>query len=369
MYFYAVVWVIFTLVSLSFLAYLYLFIDGHKYLITRDIRDSDTDHTETKVTVIIPFRDATEELLAWLNAFERVKLANRAEVILINDGSINSLLKLRNRIRMYPNVRLIDRFHLGKKMAIEYGVSIASSELIVCTDADTIPQINWLAGMLRCFEGTHVQMVCGRVAPLRGLWLASLDFLALMAAGEVLIKKHLPVMCSGSNMAFRKEAFKSVEGLKGYHHFRSGDDVLLLHKIKARYGAAAISICDFKHAHVATHMPSNLGTFLSQRQRWGGKTFYYRDRFSVLLAAVVLICAVMTYGIFLVAWPDSTRVSIAAVLVGLKIATDLRLILTYARAVCARIAYRELVGAVLVYPLYVGFTFLRILVNPNPRWK
>ncbi len=369
MYFYPVVWVIFTLTFIFFGTYLYLFFNGHKYLTIRDINKPDITRSEAKVTVIIPFRDATEELLNWLNAFEKVKLASLAEVLLINDGSINSLLKLRNRIRMYPNVRLLDRFHQGKKKAIEYGVSIASSELIVCTDADTIPHTNWLAGILHCFENTNVQMVCGRVAPLGGLWLASIDFLALMAAGEILIKKHLPVMCSGSNMAFRKEAFEAVEGFRGYHHFRSGDDVLLLHKIKSHYGTSAIAVCDIDLSYVSTEMPSTLGKFLGQRHRWGGKTFYYRDGFSVFLATVVLVCAVMTYGIFLIVWQNTILTILAALLVGSKIYTDTRLIKTYAKVVHVAVSYKDLVRAVLVYPFYIGFTFLRILVNPNPRWK
>lgn len=363
------IWAIFTIAVISFGYYVYLFYDGFRYLTIRGIDDSMIDLSEAKVTVIIPFRDATEELLIWLSAFEKVKYASLAEVLLINDGSINSLTKLRKRIVQHPNVRLIDRHHQGKKRAIEYGVSMASSHLIVCTDADTIPHANWLAGILLCFKDRHIQMVCGRVAPKGGFWLAQIDFMALMAAGEVLIKKQKPVMCSGSHMAFRKTAFEAVEGYNRYHHFRSGDDVLLLHKMKSFYGSRAVAFNDYESSHVSTDMPNTFGRLLIQRRRWGGKTLYYRDGLSVALAAVVLVCAVLTYPLFLMAWPDPLLFGFASVVVGSKIFIDVSLIRTYAKILDASLSLRELALAVMIYPFYIGFIFLLILVNPNPRWS
>lgn len=368
LYFYFVEWAIFTLSALSFVIYLHLFFKGSKYLTKRDLDESFIRTVSAKVTIIIPFRDATEELIRWLSSFEKVKFAEDAEVLLINDGSVNSLIKLRKRVHLYPNVRLIDRSHQGKKKAIEYGVSIASHDIILCTDADTVPEVHWVAGHLSCFSDQNVQMVCGRVAPLNGHWFGNIDFLALMAAGEVLIRKQRPVMCSGCNLAFRKEAFAAVNGYSGFHHFRSGDDVVLLHKIKTRFGSRAIAVNDFEASHVRTDMPETFMRLVNQRQRWGGKAIYYRDRFSLMLGVVVLICALMSYGLFVLVWPNPYLVSASAVLVGLKIAADASLISTYARVVGLHVPVRHLIWASALYPMYMGITFLRILVNPNPRW-
>lgn len=361
-------WIVFSITVIAFGWYLYLFLNGSKYLKSRDIDTLQIPLSSTKVTIIIPFRDATEELLLWLNAFEKVKYAENAEVLLINDGSVNSLLKLRKRVPLYPNVRLIDRSHQGKKKAIEVGVNLASHDIIICTDADTVPQLNWIAGILACFTSEQVQMVCGRVIPSEGYWLAQIDFLALMAASEVLIKKKLPVMCSGSHMAFRKSAFKSVEGYTGYWHFKSGDDVILLHKIKNHFGSKSIGFNDFAQACVQTPMPDTVGRFLSQRQRWGGKAVYYRDGFSIALAVVVLICALMTYGSFPAFWHNAWALGISVILIAVKILTDVVLIKSYANELSVPVKSTQLALAVLLYPAYIAIVFVRILLNPNPRW-
>ncbi|MCX8147768.1 glycosyltransferase [Thermaurantimonas aggregans] len=342
--------------------------NGKKYLKSRDIDNYSNFSGSTKVTIVIPFRDATEELLLWLNAFEKVKYAENAEILLINDGSVNSLLKLRKRVPLYPNVRLIDRSHQGKKKAIEVGVKLASNDIIICTDADTVPQQNWIAGILACFDSEQVQMVCGRVVPSRGYWLAQIDFLALMAASEVLIKKKLPVMCSGSHMAFRKSAFKAVEGYTGYWHFKSGDDVILLHKIKAHFGGQSIVFNDFFKANVLTAMPDSVGRFLIQRQRWGGKAVYYRDTFSKALAFTVLYCAIMTYASFPIFWNSAFALGISAALISIKILTDVILIKAYANESDVSLKTSQLTLAVLLYPVYIAIVFVRILLNPNPRW-
>lgn len=361
-------WVIFSISVLAFGFYLYLFLNGSQYLKSRDINDLPTPTAGTKVTIVIPFRDATEELLLWLNAFEKVKYAENAEVLLINDGSVNSMIKLRKRIPLYPNVRLIDRSHQGKKKAIEVGVSMASHEIIICTDADTVPQHNWIAGLLACFASEQVQMVCGRVVPSGGYWLAQIDFLALMAASEVLIKKKLPVMCSGSHMAFRRQAFKAVEGYTGHFHYKSGDDVILLHKIKAHFGSQSIGFNDFLHAGVFTPMPESPGRFLSQRQRWGGKAVYYRDAFAVVLSVVVLFCALMSYASFPLFWRNPWALGLSILLIAGKILTDVLLIRTYAHELNVPLKPTQLALAVLLYPAYIAIIFVRILLNPNPRW-
>jgi cellulose synthase/poly-beta-1,6-N-acetylglucosamine synthase-like glycosyltransferase len=361
--------ILFAILLLPFAYYINLFANAWKFLNTKEIKKSILP-TGTKVTVIVPFKDATEQLLVWLASFENLPLADQVEVLLINDGSVNSLMKLRKKLASdgKKNIKLVDRIHRGKKSSIEYGVSIARGEIIICTDADTRPGRCWIEGILETFSDENIQMVCGRVAPANGQWFAAIDFMALMAAGEVLIKKQKPVMCSGSHMAFRRGAFMDVNGYKGYHHFASGDDVILLYKIKEKFGPESIGFNDYRESYVVTDMPISLGQLLSQRQRWGGKAIYYRDVFSLLLSVLVLYCSLMTYGIFFIAIPSVPLVLMALVIVLTKAWVDVRIIYKYAREVHHPVKPWQVAAATLLYPIFMAIVFLRILVNPNPRW-
>lgn len=360
----------FAFLLLPFAYYISLFADAGLFLKTKNPEEKLQFPPDTKITVIIPFKDATEQLLAWLVSFENLPLSDYVEVLLINDGSINSLLKLRRKLAgdHKKNIKLIDRIHKGKKNAIEYGVSIANGDIIICTDADTLPKRFWIEGILHSFLNKNIQMVCGRVAPANGHWFAAIDFMALMAAGEVLIKKQKPVMCSGSHMAFKRKAFIDVNGYKGYHHFASGDDVILLHKIKEKFGPESIGFNDYKDAFVTTDVPYSISELLAQRQRWGGKTVYYRDRFSLLLAVLVLYCSLMTYGVFFLAIPSISLILISLAIVAAKVWVDVRIISKYSSEVDYPIKIWQLAVAVVMYPVFIAVVFLLILVNPNPRW-
>ena len=42
-------------------------------------------------------------------------------------------------------------------------------------------------------------------------------------------------MCNGANLAYEKKAFNEVSGFEGIDHIASGDDMLLMHKIRKKY--------------------------------------------------------------------------------------------------------------------------------------
>ncbi len=78
-------------------------------------------------------------------------------------------------------------------------------------------------------------------------------------------------MCSGANLAYRKEAFQQVGGYKGNESVLSGDDTFLLRKINHYYGNSSIRYLPFRENLVKTQASPDWKGLIEQRARWANK--------------------------------------------------------------------------------------------------
>lgn len=84
-------------------------------------------------------------------------------------------------------------------------------------------------------------------------------------------------MCNGANLAYTKQAFEAVNGFHGIDGIASGDDMLLMHKIKQAF-PAGISYLKSKDVIVQTAPMHSLSDFMNQRIRWASKSDKYNDK-------------------------------------------------------------------------------------------
>jgi len=68
-----------------------------------------------------------------------------------------------------------------------------------------------------------------------------------------------------------------VNGFSGIDNIASGDDMLLMHKLKKNY-PGRIHYLKAKEAIVTSQPMKTWKEFFNQRIRWASKTFYYKDR-------------------------------------------------------------------------------------------
>ena len=78
-------------------------------------------------------------------------------------------------------------------------------------------------------------------------------------------------------MCYSKEAFESVGKFSGIDHLPSGDDMLLMHKMKKSY-PGKIGYVYAQDAVVSTAPSATLGLFIQQRIRWASKASGYQDK-------------------------------------------------------------------------------------------
>ncbi|PZR27261.1 MAG: glycosyl transferase [Citrobacter freundii] len=244
-----------------------------------------------KISVIIAARNEEKNITDLLHSLQQQTYPSELfEIILVDDHSTDATVRV---ARLYDNVRILsleggDSINSHKKKAIGLGISAATGDLIVTTDADCVPPPAWLETIAAFKQETNAVFIA---APVSFFCDASLlqtfqamDFMVLQGiTGAAVFRRHL-AMSNGANLAYERKVFYEVNGFKDIDHIASGDDMLLMHKIATKY-PARIHYLKSTAAIVPTSPMITWKAFLNQRIRWASKATQYNDRriFPVLL--------------------------------------------------------------------------------------
>ncbi len=197
------------------------------------------------------------------------------EVIVADDRSTDGTFAILGGLgASWPGLRMIriERTPDGvspKKHALAAAIAAATGDIILQTDADCAVPAGWISGMVRAFE-PGVGFVAG-IAPYRedpGLLNSFVrhEYLWNAALVSASIALGHGTHASGRNMGFRRDIFARLGGYGEFAGVLSGDDTLLLHRIR-RSGLAAAAVMPSPATHVTTDAPATFGAFLRQRVR------------------------------------------------------------------------------------------------------
>ena len=219
------------------------------------------------------------------------------EIIVVDDHSTDDTPQLVAQLaQLYPQIQLIQlkdfldghATNSFKKKAIEIAVEKSKGSWIVTTDADCLVPPNWLQYYNTFITAVQPVFVAAPVMFTNNRRFSGifqlLDFLSLQGITAAAVSAGSHSMCNGANLAYSKQAFEAVGKFKGIDHLASGDDMLLMHKMKQQYqNRLAYLYSDEMIVHTAP-MP-NWGSFIQQRIRWASKADSYKDQkiFLVLL--------------------------------------------------------------------------------------
>lgn len=274
-----------------------------------------------RLSVIIPARNEEANIRACLNSILNQSYPGHLfEVIVIDDHSTDDTAAI---VQEYTNenIRLIKLsdyietkpVNAYKKRAIEIGISNATGELIVTTDADCIVPPNWLQTIAAFYTATNAAFIAMPVVYNSNKnfleIFQSLDFMTLQGITGASVYKRMHSMCNGANLAYTKKAFEEVNGFKGIDNIASGDDMLLMHKIYKKY-PAKVFFLKSAEVIVQTAPMQTLKNFFNQRIRWASKADKYDDKriftvlllvylFNVLLVLMPVVALLKNYQLFL----------------------------------------------------------------------
>lgn len=255
-----------------------------------------------KFSVIIPARNEEENIANCLQSvLQQNYPSSLFEVIVIDDYSTDATGSIVQQFqRANTNLRLIDLqneledgvINSYKKKAIEFAISRSNGDFIVTTDADCVVQKNWLLNFASFIQQTQSVFVAAPVAFIRTKTVLStfqyLDFMTLQGITAASVSAGFHSMCNGANLCYKKSVFLEVGGFKNIDNIASGDDMLLMNKIKMAH-PENIGYLFSKDAIVETVAMPTWKSFINQRIRWASKADKYEDKTIFFVLALVYV--------------------------------------------------------------------------------
>jgi cellulose synthase/poly-beta-1,6-N-acetylglucosamine synthase-like glycosyltransferase len=170
--------------------------------------------------------------------------------------------------------------HLSpKKHALARGLALARGEILITTDGDCRFSPGWVSSLVSQFT-PDTGLVTGLTIFDRGrpepFWqrMQQLDYLShsFLAAGA--IGSGWALNCNGSNLALRREAFIEAGGYGPIGPMITGDDTLLLQRIKA-LGKWRVKFNSDPAGMVRSWPEETPSQVFNQRLRWGSGGLSY----------------------------------------------------------------------------------------------
>lgn len=263
-------------------------------------KSKETHQAQTKFSIVIPARNEEKNIEKCLHSIIQQNYPQHLfEVIVVDDHSTDNtssvvelfqktnqniyLLKLKEDL----GEKIINAY---KKKAIEIAINNAKGDWIITTDADCLLHKDWLKLYDEFIITNDVVFVAAPVMYTKTKTILSLfqfiDFMALQATTAATVAAGFHTMCNGANLAYNKKVFVEVDGFRGIDNIASGDDMLLMNKIKKIY-PSKIGYLYHKNAMVITEPMPTWKAFFNQRIRWASKTDSYKDK--TLLPVLLLV--------------------------------------------------------------------------------
>ncbi len=119
------------------------------------------DQRPPLISVVIPACDASKGLGACLDALERQTVPRqRYEIIVVHDGPVDATIET---AADRQGVASLSQPHKGAAAARNLGAKHARGDILLFTDADCIPDPNWIEAMTAPFANQEITGVCGVV--------------------------------------------------------------------------------------------------------------------------------------------------------------------------------------------------------------
>lgn len=299
------------------------------------------------------------------------------EIIIVNDRSEDTTGKI---IDLYAEkdhrIKRIDITEIPpdfspKKFALTQGIGEAKGDIICTTDADCLPPATWVSAMVSHFH-EDVGMILGYspvivegggklFSEYRAIDALSLAVVAAGGAGL-----NIGWVCTGRNLAYRKQLFSQVGGYEDVRDQISGDDDLLLHMVQKKT-AWKIRFAIGSEASIPSTIKPGTDNFVNQRTRHASKFRVHPPRIkavSILIFSFYL--AFWSYPVIMLAMREIF--AFYGVMAGSKFIVEYAAVSLGARKLDDRFTFATFLRAFFIHPLLIMYFGIRG-VRGKFTWK
>ncbi|MGI8422838.1 MAG: glycosyltransferase [Chloroflexota bacterium] len=215
-------------------------------------------YAATEATVVIPAYNAATTLGACLDALAAQGIpGTRAHLIVVDDASTDATSAIARR----PGVNVLRGPGTGPAAARNAGIRVATTEVVVFLDADTVPATDWLEQMLAPFARPDVIGVKGRYRTVQRNHLARFTQLEFEWKYERLQRATRRDYMDTGTAAFRRSALLGIGGFD--ESLRASEDVDLAFRLSRNSGAFVYN----PHAIVTHHHTEEMWEYFLKKVR------------------------------------------------------------------------------------------------------
>ncbi len=184
------------------------------------------------VSVIIPAYNAEKTIRKCLEPLMSQDYAEEYEVIVVDDGSTDSTPHM---VSEFNKVRLIKQENAGPAAARNKGAAEAEGEILLFTDADCVPEHNWISEMLKPFnENKEVFGVKGRYKTNQKEIVARFVQLEYEDKYSYMLKDKYIDFIDTYSGGFKKAVFLEMKGYDTEFPVACAEDVELSYRLSNR---------------------------------------------------------------------------------------------------------------------------------------
>ena len=335
-----------------------------------DFETADNELTNVSVSIVVACKNEEQNIETLLSILKQQSHQN-FELIIVNDHSTDKTEQIIENARPdFVQLLMINSIGHGKKNAIKEGILKAKNELIITTDADCTPTLNWLETIISFQSQNKCDLI---ICPVKisgdgGFFtrLQSLEFVSLIATGAGAVGAGMPILCNAANLAFTKKAWlESQSDL--YESEQSGDDIFLLQSIKSRNGV--IKFLKSTAAFVETVPAVSFNEFIKQRRRWAAKSSRYTDGQLIFTSLVVFFMSLIQVLLLVLSFFYSQFLIPLLILFTIKYIIDSIFLFSTRTFFQIKHIWINSFFLSLIYPFYIVLVAVSGLIFKPSTWK
>lgn len=367
---YGVLWLV------CFGVYAVILYQAQKTVVKAEQNETLPETPLLKISVLVPARNEGQHIKACLVAILGQNDGHIIEeVLVLDDHSSDNTREIVENIN-HPLIRYValSESQTGKKAAITLGVKLAKASVVSMTDADCIPNKNWLQSISRQFTHQKSLIFTTGLVSIQDHQnvlsrFQSLDFMANMALTAWGIQHQYFYLANGANMSFRKASFEEVGGYNDNEHIASGDDVFLIKKMAEQKNKTVMFLQD-QDVSVVTIPQNTWSSLWEQRKRWATKSKVYTSSALWYFQALTFLLSFGIFGFMMYgAFFHIETLIIPLTFLGIKGITDYLFLSLLSKVWNQKPALQYFFLSFLTYQIYIILMGFTALFPTNYSWK